>query len=42
MNWWNSLTTAERHRWMHAAGDTGIAADAWSTFKKSQCRDHQS
>ncbi|EOZ4842717.1 TPA: hypothetical protein ACP3ZG_001664 [Pseudomonas aeruginosa] len=42
MTWWNSLTTAERQRWMRAAGDTGIAADAWSAFKKSQGQDHQS
>ncbi|HHK0379396.1 TPA: hypothetical protein ACQQJB_003569 [Pseudomonas aeruginosa] len=42
MNWWNSLTTAERQRWMHAAGDTGIAADAWSAYKNSRGQDHQS
>lgn len=40
--WWNSLTTTERQRWMRAAGNTGIAADAWSGFKKSQGQDHQS
>jgi hypothetical protein len=33
MTWWNNLTRAERDEWMRRAGDTGVAADAWSVFK---------
>lgn len=33
--WWNSLDAQERMRWMEAAGNTGVAADAWAAFKKN-------
>lgn len=33
MEWWNSLESSERTKWMKAAGDTGVAADAWAAFK---------
>jgi hypothetical protein len=33
MAWWNRLTEEERREWMHRAGDTGVAADAWAVFK---------
>lgn len=33
MDWWNGLDRNERTKWMKAAGDTGIAADAWVAFK---------
>lgn len=36
MNWWNALTEAERRHWMRKAGDTGIAADAWAAFQRTQ------
>lgn len=32
--WWNGLTEQDRARWMQAAGNTGVAADAWAAFKK--------
>lgn len=32
--WWNSLDDQERMRWMEAAGNTGVAADAWAAYKK--------
>ena len=32
MAWWNRITDAERRRWMLRAGDTGIAADAYTVF----------
>ena len=38
MVWWNALSEAERLRWMHAAGDTGIAADAWTAYQRAQGR----
>ncbi len=34
--WWNGLTEQERARWMQAAGNTGVAADAWKAFKESR------
>jgi len=33
MAWWNGLDRRERAKWMKAAGDTGVAADAWYAFK---------
>lgn len=36
MVWWNGLTERARIYWMHRAGDTGIAADAWEAFKGSR------
>lgn len=36
MAWWNALTPGERVYWMDAAGDTGVAADAWAAFKRSR------
>lgn len=33
MAWWSGLDRRERSKWMKAAGDTGIAADAWQAFK---------
>lgn len=36
MAWWNGLTPAERLRWLNEAGNTGVAADAWEAFKRSQ------
>ena len=33
MAWWNGLDRRERAKWMKAAGDTGVAADAWHAFK---------
>lgn len=33
MAWWNGLDRRERAKWMKAAGDTGVAADAWNAFK---------
>ena len=35
MAWWNSLTERERAKWSAAAGNTGVAKDAWQSFKKS-------
>lgn len=35
MAWWNSLTERERAKWSAAAGNTGVAKDAWEAFKKS-------
>ncbi|EWS66581.1 hypothetical protein Y695_00174 [Hydrogenophaga sp. T4] len=32
--WWNSLTEQDRARWMRAAENTGVVADAWAAFKK--------
>ena len=34
--WWNGLTEQERARWMRAAGNTGVAADAWAAFKEGR------
>lgn len=36
MTWWNTLSEAERRRWMREAGDTGIAADAWAAYQRAQ------
>jgi hypothetical protein len=36
MAWWNALTPGERVYWMDAAGNTGIAADAWAAFKRAR------
>ena len=33
MAWWNALDRRERAKWIKAAGDTGVAADAWHAFK---------
>lgn len=33
MAWWNGLDRREKAKWMKAAGDTGVAADAWNAFK---------
>jgi len=33
--WWNALSVAERRHWMAAAGDTGVAADAWTAYKRA-------
>lgn len=33
MAWWNALDRRERAKWIKAAGDTGVAADAWNAFK---------
>lgn len=33
MSWWNGLDRRERAKWMKAAGDTGVPADAWQAFK---------
>ena len=35
MAWWNAASVEERTRWMRAAGDTGVAADAWEAFKSA-------
>ncbi len=35
MAWWNALTEEQRRRWMSAAGDTGVVADAWSAYKRN-------
>lgn len=35
MNWFNSLTRAERRYWLDAAGSS-VPADAWDAFKHSQ------
>ncbi len=35
MTWWNALTDDERQHWMAAAGNTGVVADAWSTYKRN-------
>jgi len=35
MQWWNSLDEHARRKWMRAAGDTGVAADAWTAFKRT-------
>jgi hypothetical protein len=40
MAWWNGLDEAERARWMKVAGDTGVAADAWSAFKAARSEHH--
>ena len=34
--WWNHLTETERADWMKRAGNTGVAADAWTAFKTSE------
>ena len=34
--WWNGLTEQERARWMQAAGNTGVAADAWAALKEGR------
>lgn len=31
--WWNGLDRREKAKWMKAAGNTGVAADAWNSFK---------
>lgn len=31
--WWNALDEDERAQWMERAGNTGIVADAWETYK---------
>ncbi|HCE7248479.1 TPA: hypothetical protein NHR53_006397 [Pseudomonas aeruginosa] len=36
MTWWNLLTVADRQKWMLAAGNTGVVANAWAAFKHSQ------
>lgn len=36
MVWWNALTLGERVYWMDAAGNTGVAADAWEAFKRAR------
>ena len=36
MDWWNDLSEAPRKYWMHRAGDTGDAADAWAVFKATE------
>ncbi|CAN7639422.1 ProQ/FinO family protein [Acidovorax sp. LjRoot129] len=33
MAWWNGLDRRERAKWMKAAGETAVAADAWNAFK---------
>lgn len=33
MEWWNGLSKEDRQHWMRQAGNTGVAADAWSAFK---------
>lgn len=35
VTWWNALTDEERVYWMDAAGNTGVAADAWEAFKRA-------
>jgi hypothetical protein len=35
--WWNALSNKERKYWMHLAGDTGRAVDAWRAFKRDVC-----
>ncbi len=37
MTWWNRLTKCERADWLRRA-DSVVPADAWSLFKKQQCR----
>jgi hypothetical protein len=37
--WWNGLTERERSAWMFAAGDTGVAADAWEFYKRCEAGD---
>jgi hypothetical protein len=34
MFWWNGLDEHQRRKWMEAAGNTGVAADAWAAFKR--------
>jgi hypothetical protein len=36
MKWWNNLSDQERRHWMHEAGDTGRAVDAWNAYQKAQ------
>jgi hypothetical protein len=33
MIWWNRLSERERAEWSRAAGNTGVAADAWAAFR---------
>ncbi|TSD83752.1 hypothetical protein FFK22_036195 [Mycobacterium sp. KBS0706] len=33
IEWWNGLDEARRRYWMHRAGDTGRAADAWAAYQ---------
>lgn len=33
--WWNSATEEDRRFWMHRAGDTGRAVDAWNAYKQA-------
>ena len=33
MAWWNSMSEGDRSVWAAKAGNTGIVADAWETFK---------
>lgn len=40
MAWWNGLDETERAKWMKAAGNTGVAADAWLAFKAARV-EHQ-
>lgn len=39
--WWNALTEQDRSRWMQAAGDTGVPADAWAAFKEDRATLHE-
>ena len=36
IDWWNGLDEEQRKHWMTKAGNTGIAADAWSAYKNEQ------
>jgi len=36
MIWWNRLSERDRTEWSRAAGNTGVAADAWAAFRASQ------
>ena len=36
MIWWNRLSERDRAEWSRAAGNTGVAADAWAAFRASQ------
>jgi hypothetical protein len=38
--WWNALSEKERAYWMHLAGDTGRAVDAWRAFKRADYGDY--
>ena len=34
IDWWKGLNDEQRKDWMARAGNTGVAADAWTAYKK--------